>query len=64
MIKQYRIIVADGHGVEPADLWEKRLPPELAAIALSEKRAPLLLQRTEGSTNCNFHAQDREHALK
>jgi hypothetical protein len=33
MIKQYRIIVANCHGVESADFWEKRLPPELAAIA-------------------------------
>lgn len=33
MIKEYQIIDADGHVVEPSDLWEQHLPPDLAAIA-------------------------------
>ena len=33
MIKGYQIIDADGHVVEPSDLWEQHLPPDLAAIA-------------------------------
>src|SRR2546426_77674 len=31
MLKGYAIIDADGHVMEPADLWERRLPPALAA---------------------------------
>src|SRR5579885_1402365 len=33
MIKGYQIIDADGHVVEPSELWEERLPLALAAIA-------------------------------
>ena len=33
MPKGYRVIDADGHVVEPADLWEKRLEPDLRARA-------------------------------
>ena len=39
MIKGYQIIDADGHVVEPSDLWEKHLSPELAAIAPQRKGA-------------------------
>jgi hypothetical protein len=39
MIKGYQIIDADGHVVEPSDLWEKHLAPELAAIAPQRKGA-------------------------
>ncbi len=39
MIKGYQIIDADGHVIEPSDLWEKHLPPELAAIAPQRKGA-------------------------
>ena len=37
MIKGYRIIDADGHVIEPSDLWEKHLPADLAAIAPRRK---------------------------
>ena len=37
MIKGYQIIDSDGHVIEPSDLWEKHLPPDLAAIAPQRK---------------------------
>jgi uncharacterized protein len=39
MIKGYQIIDADGHVVEPSDLWEKHLSLELADIAPQRKGA-------------------------
>ena len=30
MIKEYQIIDADGHIVEPSDLWEQHLAPDLS----------------------------------
>ena len=36
MLNSYRIIDADGHVVEPVEMWEKYLDPEFKA------RAPLI----------------------
>ncbi|GIW41975.1 MAG: amidohydrolase [Candidatus Binatia bacterium] len=47
-MREYRVISADSHIVEPPDLWKKWLPPEF------EKRAPQLVKDEDGGDAWSF----------